>query len=273
MGSPGEKKERLLSLLKDQGPLCVAFSGGVDSALLCAAAKEALGADRVLAVTVVSLLMAARERETARRVAGELGIAHVEVVQDDLINPGIAANTPERCYFCKKSHLAAIAAAARERGFAALAHGANLDDRGDFRPGLAAAREAGVPAPLAEAGLLKKEIRALAREMGISVWDKPSSACLASRIPFGTPLTKEALARVEAAEDFLFSLGLSGFRVRHFGAVAVVEAAPEDLTRFADPGFRERAAEGVRRAGFSRVALDLAPYRQGSLNPESDDSH
>lgn len=270
MSSLSEKRKLLLAGLKGMERICVAFSGGVDSALLCALACEALGPDKVLAATVVSPLLPRREREAAKKLAAELGVPHIEIESRDLKDPDIAENTPKRCYHCKKSHLDAIERAARARGFTILAHGANADDAKDFRPGLAAACEAGVLAPLASAGLSKSEIRELAREMGLSVWDKPSSACLASRIPFHTPLTAENLARVERAEDFLFSLGLSGFRVRSFGPVAVVEASALDMERFLDPGFREQVELGIRRAGFSRAALDLAGYRTGSLNPENE---
>ncbi len=265
--TPEQKKRLAGEIISRAGRLAVAFSGGVDSSLLLALAARVLGPENVLAVTGVGPLVPARELARARETARALGVAHVEVPVDILALPDFVENRPDRCYVCKTAQVAALARAARDRGFPALAHGANADDSRDYRPGLAAAAEAGVLAPLAEAGLAKAEIRRLARKMGLSAWNLPSAACLASRIPHGDPVTLEKLSRIEKAEDVLRDLGAGQCRVRLLGDTAVIEVLPRDMARLMRREARERIARKFTALGFSRITLDLAGYRTGSLNP------
>ncbi|MBW1988822.1 MAG: ATP-dependent sacrificial sulfur transferase LarE [Deltaproteobacteria bacterium] len=262
-----ERKRAAAETLRRAGKLAVAFSGGVDSSLVLALAVEALGRENVLAVTADSALLPRRERDASVALAASLGVEHVLVPTREMGLPRFVQNPPNRCFFCKREHLARLGEEAARRGFSALAHGVNRDDFSDHRPGLAAAEEARALAPLAEAGLTKEQVRALAKDMGLPVWNKPSAACLASRIPHGEPVTAEKLARIEAAEDYLLSLGLAQVRVRCRGTVAVIEAEPGEIGRLAEEGLREKIAATLKALGFSHVALDLEGYRTGSLNP------
>lgn len=261
------KSDRLRSILREVGPVLVAYSGGVDSAYLLLIAHAELGSGAV-AVTAVSPSLPASEREEARRVAQEIGAEHFEIRTDELEDPRYRENDPDRCFFCKDALFRAMEEAAARRGGATLCYGAIADDAGDHRPGMKAALEHGARAPLLEAGLGKDEIRRLAREAGLSIWDKPARACLASRLPHGTLVTLEALSRVEKAEEVLRRAGFSQFRVRDHGEVARIELEPKDIERLTAPGLRETISRGVKGAGFRYVALDLEGYRQGSLNPE-----
>lgn len=256
---------RLLACLARHERLAVAFSGGVDSTLLLAAAREALEG-RVLAVTAESELQSRREVRTAAETARRLGVPQVRVRVALLARPAIARNGPARCYFCKRLLLRELGRAATRSGFAALAHGANLDDLQDIRPGLRAARELGVAEPLIAAGLDKAAIRSLSRRLGLPTWDRPAMACLASRIPYGRPLQRAELAAVERAEEFLLARGFTGVRVRHHGEVARIEARPEDLPRLAASPLREEIGRAFRGLGFAHVAVDLEGYVAGSLN-------
>jgi uncharacterized protein len=263
--SRAKKKKRLMAILKAYESLVVAFSGGVDSTFLLAATQEALG-DRVTAVTADSPIHSRREIREALETAKALGVKHIVVPFAEMTAPGFAANPPDRCYSCKQIIFSEIIRIAASMGVERVAHGVNLDDLGDYRPGLKAAEEMGVVAPLADAGLSKADIRALSRRMGLATWNKPSMACLASRIPYGRPITPGVLKMVEAAEEILQGLGFSGCRVRHHGDVARIEMAARDVSRAARSAVRSQILKGLKDIGFTHVAVDLEGYVQGSLN-------
>ena len=260
------KADELRRLLAELPRAVVAFSGGVDSSLLAAAAAEALG-ERALAVTGVSPSLAPSERAEARRVAAAIGIAHRELETHEIERPGYVENSPQRCFECKDELYSLLGALAREDlGDAVVLDGANADDGGDFRPGRRAAKAHGVRSPLAEAGFTKTDVRALARRLGVPTWDKPAMACLASRIPYGSEVTPEKLRQIAGAELALRALGLRELRVRHHDRVARVELGPEELARALEEPLRSRIVEAVKGAGFAYVAVDLEGFRSGSLN-------
>ncbi len=261
------KRDLALRPLRDAGSVLVALSGGVDSAVLLALALEALGPRRVLAATGRSASLPAADLEAASRVAVALGARHRIVETRELERPAYRANAGDRCYHCRSELFEVLAGLARRDGLAALAYGAILDDAGDFRPGMRAAAERRVLAPLLEARITKQDVRELAAGMALPVADRPAAACLASRLPVGTAVTPERLSQVERAEAALRGLGLERLRVRHHGDVARIEVDPGDLDRLLDRGLRARVVEAVRGAGFRFVALDLEGYRTGSLNP------
>jgi uncharacterized protein len=256
---------RLEAELAPLGSACVAFSGGVDSSLVLAAAVRALGADNVLAYTAVSATYLPEELDVARGLATELGVCHVVVETHEFDEPSFTGNPRERCYFCKRELVAGMRRVAAEHGCAALVDGANLDDLGDHRPGMRASAEGGVSHPLLEAGIGKAAVRRLARALGLSTWDAPQQACLASRIPYGEPITVEKLTAVAEAERVLRELGFRQCRVRHHGAVARVEVEADDIARAAGPT-REEIARRLRALGFTWVTLDLDGFRSGSMN-------
>ena len=260
-----EKYHRLCADLRAMGSAAVAFSAGVDSTFLLRAAHEALG-EGVLALTVRSVFCPEREIDAAAGFCRREGIRHLVETVDVLAVPGVGANPPERCYLCKKALFTRLGELARENGAAHLLEGSNLDDLDDYRPGLRAVEELGVESPLRRAGLTKAEIRALSKELGLETWEKPSFACLASRVAYGEALTAEKLARVDAAERFLASLGLRQYRVRVHGTMARLEVEPEAMVLLAAPATAQRVNETLRALGFSRVTLDLAGYRAGSMN-------
>ena len=261
-----EKRERLAALLRAAGRVAVGFSGGVDSTLLLRLALDVLGPGNVLAVIADTPTLPRREYEAARQLAAAFGATCLTIHPGELDDPDFRANGPDRCYFCKRHLFAEIARAAAARGFARVLDGNNADDAGDYRPGRRAARELGVQSPLMEADFTKAEIRVLSRQLGLPTADKPAMACLASRIPYGTPVTAVALAQIERAESFLRDAGFTVCRVRHHGDVARIELAPEELVRACTSPLREHLARGMREVGYRYAALDLQGYRMGSLN-------
>ena len=260
--------QRLRNILGDMGSVLVTFSGGIDSTLVLKVAHDTLG-DRAAAATSISHTMSAAEQADSRRIAGRIGAAHHILAAGVMTRPDFVQNSPGRCYSCKQDLYSNTMALAENLGLHWLANGTNLDDLGDFRPGLKAAREMGVRSPLVEAGLGKKAVRELSRVLGLETWDKPADACLSSRIPFGTFITVERLSQIEQAEALLRQEGFRKVRVRHHGDVARIELSPDDFIRIIDNELRGRLVSGIRKIGFRHVAMDLQGYQQGNLNPES----
>jgi len=260
-----DKLKALEGVLRRYDSLAVAFSGGVDSSFLLAMASRAVPG-QVVAVTAESALHPRREKKAAASLAQRLEVEQLIVRSGELNLPEFAANTRQRCYICKKHVLTLIIKAASQMGIAHVAHGANLDDLDDYRPGLKAAEEMGVAAPLVEAGLTKEDIRRFSREMNLAVWNKPSMACLASRIPYGTPITTGALKMVERAEDCLQGFGFAICRVRLYGRTARIEVALHDLGLLLKPDVRQKVVKRFKDIGFSHVAADLEGYISGSMN-------
>lgn len=260
-----QKLAKLEHRLADLDGLVVAFSGGVDSTLLLAVAARVLG-DRVVAGTIRSPLNPAGEIELAERTARQLGVKHVVLGADPLEDDRVASNPPDRCYWCKLGVFGHLRKLAEAEGIANIAHGEHAGDRGDYRPGHRAAVELGILAPLAEAELDKDDVRELSRRLGLEGWQRPSMACLASRIPYGERLTDENLQQVSRAEESLRALGLTQVRVRHHGSVARIEMLPEDLSRLADSGWRQEVVDRVKQAGYLYVTADLGGFRSGSMN-------
>jgi len=261
------KANRLHEHIVELGSVAIAYSGGTDSSYLLAVCLDLLGHENVLALTANSPLVARAELAEASELAVELGARHVLLPTDDLGYETIAANRPDRCYHCKYTRFEALLGVARSEGFTTLLHGENADDASDYRPGSRAATELGVRAPLREAGLRKADVRRLSKSRGLPNWNKPANACLASRFPYGTPLTPDGLARVEAAEAAIRRIWeLDQLRVRDLHPVARIEVPPEEIARVTHPKLRRAAIDALQPLGYRTITLDLQGYRMGSLN-------
>ncbi len=259
------KYDRLVALIRGMERVVVAFSGGVDSTLLARAARDALG-DRALLATADSETYPVSELEETRGLAALLGMRHVVIRTRELDNPEYVKNSPNRCYFCKEELFTRLDPLAEVEGGAQLIYGANMDDLGDHRPGMQAAKAKGVMAPMIEAELWKEEIRAVSRELGLPTWDKPSFACLSSRFQYGDQITPEKLRQVDAAEAFMKALGFRQFRVRHHDRLARIELPLEEVPRLWEEGRREAIVARFRELGYLYVTTDLEGFRSGSAN-------
>ena len=259
------KRKKLENILEEMGNVAVAFSGGVDSALLLAVAARMYHV-KLIAVTATSISYAEHEKDDAQRFAQRMGVKHRYLDFDQMSIPEFVANGPERCYYCKKAIFSVIQAYVAADGFTNVVDGSNADDVKEYRPGSKALAELGIRSPLREAGLSKDEIRKLSRDMGLFTASKPSYACLATRIQYGEPITPEKLARVEQAEDFLAKLGFTHIRVRSYGTLARIEVEPSQITLMAQVNTRNKIVARFKELGYNYITLDLAGFRSGSMD-------
>jgi uncharacterized protein len=260
-----EKLARLKDILKDMGSVLVAYSGGVDSTFLAVTAHEVLGKNS-LAVFAASPVAPPMEKEEAGDLAHNVGLRFKIIESNEMSNPDFVANPPERCYYCKRELFSELKPLAKAEGLKWIADGTNADDLHDFRPGRKASAEAGIRSPLLEAGLTKTEIRQLSHAKSLPTWDRPASPCLASRIPYGIPVTAETLNKIARGEQYLHNLGIRELRLRHHGDIARIELAPADMAKIITPEIRQDIVTHLKALGYKYVALDLTGYRIGSLN-------
>ena len=263
MGAIDQKYERLKAILRGMESVVIGYSGGVDSTFLAKVATDVLG-QRALSVAAISESYPKWERDEAEKFAREMGLHYERIETSEMDNPEYRKNDPTRCYHCKQELVTQLQRIARTRGYKSFAIGTNYDDLGDYRPGRQAAREGGARSPLVEAELTKEDIRILSQRLGIPTWNKPSFACLSSRIPYGEEVTKEKLERIEQAEDVLRELGFVQFRVRHHKDLARIEVLPVEMPRLLE--FREEITRRLKSIGYTFVAMDLLGYRTGSMN-------